>query len=61
MKPLHKILFSFILGAGLLNAQKADLIVTNGKITTMDDKIRKFRQLPSKTIKFSRQERMSKS
>lgn len=38
MKPLHKILFSFILGAGLLNAQKADLIVTNGKITTMDDK-----------------------
>lgn len=38
MKPLHKILFSIILGAGLVNAQKADLIVTNGKITTMDDK-----------------------
>ncbi|KAA0128339.1 amidohydrolase [Chryseobacterium sp. SN22] len=38
MKPLHKILFSIILGAGLLNAQKADLILTNGKITTMDDK-----------------------
>ncbi|MDQ8141270.1 amidohydrolase [Chryseobacterium sp. CFS15] len=37
MKPLHKILFSFVLGAGLFNAQKADLIVTNGKITTMDD------------------------
>ncbi len=27
-----------VLGAGLMNAQKADLIVTNGKITTMDDK-----------------------
>lgn len=38
MKSLHKILFSIVLGAGLMNAQKADLIVTNGKITTMDDK-----------------------
>ena len=38
MKSLHKILFSMVLGAGLMNAQKADLIVTNGKITTMDDK-----------------------
>lgn len=37
MKSLHKILFSMVLGAGLMNAQKADLIVTNGKITTMDD------------------------
>ncbi|BAP31409.1 amidohydrolase 3 [Chryseobacterium sp. StRB126] len=38
MKSVHKILFSIVLGAGLMNAQKADLIVTNGKITTMDDK-----------------------
>ncbi|PKF73874.1 amidohydrolase [Chryseobacterium sp. PMSZPI] len=38
MKSVHKILFSMVLGAGLMNAQKADLIVTNGKITTMDDK-----------------------
>lgn len=38
MKSFNKLIFSLFLGTGLLNAQQADLIVTNGKITTMDNK-----------------------
>ena len=38
MKLLNILTLSTVLAAGILNAQKADMIITNGKITTMDDK-----------------------
>ncbi len=38
MKLLNILTLSTVLAAGILNAQKAEMIITNGKITTMDDK-----------------------
>lgn len=38
MKLLNILILSTVLGTGILHAQKADMIITNGKITTMDDK-----------------------
>ncbi|KMQ64527.1 amidohydrolase [Chryseobacterium angstadtii] len=38
MKLLNTLLLSLFVGTGLMNAQKADLVIINGKITTMDEK-----------------------
>ncbi len=38
MKLLNILTLSTVLAAGIMHAQKADMIITNGKITTMDDK-----------------------
>jgi hypothetical protein len=43
MKLLNTLIVFAGLGTGFTYAQNADIIITNGKITTMDAKIRKYR------------------